>query len=77
MILKIPIYFSNHYTCLKVNNLCFDHLMNLKCSRLLQWLKNSRSRCFYRHKLYFLNFTLFRNYVDNLWRNKYDIENVS
>ena len=42
----------------------------------LHWLKNSRSPCFYRHKLYFLNFSFFRYYVDNVWRNKYDVENV-
>ena len=75
-ILKIPKYFSNHYTCLKLNTLCFDHLMNFKCARFLHWLKNSRSPCFYRHKLYFLNFSFFRYYVDNVWRNKYDVENV-
>ena len=75
-ILKIPKYFSNHYTCLKLNTLCFDHLMNFKCARFLHWLKNSRSLCFYRHKLNFLNFSYFRYYVDNVWRNKYDVENV-
>ena len=75
-ILKIHKYFSNHYTCLKLNTLCFDHLMNFKCDRFLHWLMNSRSPCFYRHKLYFLNFSFFRYYVDNVWRNKYDVENV-
>ena len=40
-IFKIPKYFSNHYTCLKLNTLCFDHLMNFKCARFLHWLKNS------------------------------------
>ena len=46
-ILKIPKYFSNHYTSLKLNTLYFDHLMNLKYARFLHRLKNSRSPCFH------------------------------
>ena len=67
-ILKVTKYFSNHNTCLKLITLCVDHLMNFKCARFLHWLKNSRSPCFYRLKLYFLNFSFFRYYVDNVWK---------
>ena len=75
-ILKIPKYSSNHFTCLTLNTLCFDHLLNFRQARFLHWLKNTKSPCFYRHRFYFLENSFYKEHVCKLWRLKYDVENV-
>ena len=75
-ILKIPKYSSNHFTCLTLNTLCFDHLLNFRQARFLHWLKNTKSPCFYRHRFYFLENSFYKEHVCKLWRSKYDVENV-
>ena len=72
--LKLTKHFSNHYACLELNTLCFEHFINLRVIRFLHWLKNSTSLCFLKYRSYFLTNSLFLKNVSNTWKIKYDFD---
>ena len=65
-ILKIAKYSSNHFTCLTLNTLCFDNLLNFRQACFLHWLKNTKSPCFYRHRFYLFFNSFYKEHVCKL-----------
>ena len=53
-ILNVPRYFSNHYVCGILSLFTFEHFINIKLTRFMLWIKNSKSDSFYRYKYYAL-----------------------
>lgn len=75
-ILGIPKYFSNHCAALFLNVLLLDHLLNYKQIRFYKWLGECSSSCFIRFKFYFMNFSTFKSHIDDVWKTKYNVEDV-
>ena len=75
-ILNVPRYFSNHYVCGILSHFTFEHFINIKLTRFMLWIKNSKSDSFYRYKYYFLYNSIFMTNLELLWKSKYNVPDV-
>ena len=75
-ILGFPKYFSNHYTCSILNTMTFEHFINFKTLRYMFWLRNCSSPCFFKHKHYFMQFSILKHDFYKLWCQKYNVKDV-
>ena len=71
--LGFPKFYSNHFTCNVLNAFIFEHFKNVKCIRFLFWLYKNDGPCFTLHKFYFLNMSLYRQEIDKVVSEKYNI----
>lgn len=75
-ILNVPKYFSNHIVCSVLNMMTFEHFINFRKTKFLFQILKSNSPCFNVHKFYFLNYSYHVNYINDIWTNVYDVNNV-
>ena len=75
-ILNVLKYFSNHYVCGILSLFTFEHFINIKLTRFMLWIKNSKSDSFYRYKYYFLYNSIFMTNLELLWKSKYNVPDV-
>ena len=69
-------FYSNHFTCNVLNAFTFEHFINFKCILYLFWLYKNDGPCFALHKFYFLNMSLYRQEIDKVVREKYNVSNT-
>ena len=74
--LNVTRYFSNHYVCGILSLFAFEHFINIKLTRFMLWIKNSKSDSFYRYKYYFLYNSIFMTNLELLWKSKYNVPDV-
>ena len=74
--LNLPKYFSNHYVCSILNVLTMENFMNFRILNFYFWLRDCFSECFFIHRSYFLKFSHFKTYVENIFLLKYNIPDV-
>ena len=74
-ILGFPKWESNHYACYILNQLTFEHLMVLKKLKFYRWLTQCSSPCFIINKHYFLNNSLLKSKLDDIFYEKYQVSN--
>ena len=53
-ILSVPKFWSNHFVCMQLNTVTFNHLTNFGMPRFLHSLKNSSSSCLFKRKFYLI-----------------------
>lgn len=75
-LLGVPRYFSNHYVCNDLNMFTFKHFVNVKVLKFFMWLISSSSPCLYRHKAYFVNFSLLATSVQKIFAETYGVQDV-
>ena len=75
-ILRVPKFYSNHFTCSALNVLTFENFLNYKCLEYLFSLKSCKSECFNLHKFYFSNHSKYILDFTELWTNKYGVDNL-
>ena len=75
-ILSVPKFFSNHFVCMQLNTVTFNHLINFRMARFLHSLKNSSSSCLFKHKFYFTENSFLKSFVFSTWQNIYDVDNI-
>ena len=73
---SFPKFYSNHFTCNVLNAFTFEHFINFKCIRFLFWLYKNDRPCFTLHKFYFSNMSLYRQKIDKVVREKYNMSNI-
>ena len=75
-ILNVPRYFSNNYVCGILSLFTFQQFINIKLTRFMLWIKNSKSYSFYKYKYYFLHNSIFMTHLELLWKSKYNVPDV-
>ena len=75
-ILMIPRFSSNHHPCMMLNTLCYNHFLNLKKKQVFNLVEICDSPCFYRHKVYFLRNSIFKDKISTGWKRENDVDNI-
>ena len=75
-ILSVPKFWSNHFVCMQLNTVTFNHLINFRMARFLHSLKKSSSSCLFKHKFYFTENSFLKSFVFSTWKNIYDVDNI-
>ena len=76
-IIGLPKRTSNHYTCYLLDVMTFEHLLNFRMLKLYRWMTNCQSPCFTLHKEYFLNHSMLKRKLDNIFLEKYQVDDIS
>ena len=75
-IIGLPKRSSNHWVCYLLERMTFKHLLNFRMLKLYRWLSSCSSPCFAPNKMYFLNSSLLKNKLDNIFLPVYNIDDV-
>ena len=75
-LLGFPKRESNHYTCMLLEKMTFEHYMNFQKTKFLFWMHNSRSPCLVGLKNYITKFSVYAKGISAFWFSEYHVRNV-
>ena len=68
-ILGVPKFYSNHLTCSVLGAFTFNHFVKIKITKLIWWIIDCQSLCFYSFKNYFLKSSTFIERFEKMWQD--------